>query len=154
MPNSGRDGLPPGVGEIALGRDSQVRQSSGATCYVRALNARTRVRGQVHADALERSRPRPRGRSALERGRPRSRGGAEPSSEVDPARGGVRGSSEADFARGSVYPSSEADFTRGASTVSSRRAAGAAKAVFALLGVQVDLRLRFLQVLNWFPLII
>jgi hypothetical protein len=150
-----------------LGRDSQARQSSGATCCVGALNARTRVRGQVHADALERSGPRPRGRSALKRGRPRSRGGAEPSSEAEPARGGGRASSEADFARGSVYPSSEADFargsiypsseadfTRGASTVSSRRAAGAAKAVFALLGVQVDLRLRFLQVLNWFPLII
>jgi hypothetical protein len=86
--------------------------------------------GKARADALERSGPRPRGRSALERGGPRSRGGADPSSEADPARGGVRASSEADLARGSVYPSSEAGFTRGAFAVLSWRAAGAARTVF------------------------
>jgi hypothetical protein len=49
VPNSGRDGLPPGVGETAPERDSEARQSSGATCCVRSLNARTRVREQVRA---------------------------------------------------------------------------------------------------------
>jgi hypothetical protein len=78
---------PPGVDETAPGRDSQARQSSGATCCVRALNARTRVGEQVRAGALD-------------RGGPRSRGGAEPSSGADPARGGVRASSEAGFTQG------------------------------------------------------
>jgi hypothetical protein len=132
VPNSGRDGLPPGVGGTAPGRDSQARQSSGATYRVRALNARTRVREQVRAGARERrvrvpssgAGPARGGCSALERGVPCSRGAVEPSSETDPARGGVRASSKADFARGSVYPSSEADFTRGVSVVSSWRARG------------------------------
>jgi hypothetical protein len=149
VPNSGRDGLPLGVGETAPGRDPQARQSSGVTCCVRALNARTRVREQVRAsvgkaraDALERSGPRPRGRSALERGGPRSRGGTEPWSEADSARGGVRASSEADLARGSVYPSSEAGSTRGTFAVLSWRAAGAPRLCLCcvcVLGVQVDL---------------
>jgi hypothetical protein len=138
VPNSGRDGLPPGVGETTPGSDSQARQSSGVTCCVRALNARTRVREQVRAGragkacagALERSGPCPRGCPALERCGPRSRGVVEPLSEADPARGGVRASSKADLARGSVHPSSEADFTRGASAVLSWRAAGATRTVF------------------------
>jgi hypothetical protein len=81
MPNSGRDGLPPGVGETALGRDFQVRQSSGATSCVRALNACTRVREQVRAGAWER----------------RTR---VPSSGAGPALGGALPSSEADLVRG------------------------------------------------------
>jgi hypothetical protein len=43
-------------------------------CCVRALNARTHVRGQARAGVLERGGPRPRGRLALERGGPRPRG--------------------------------------------------------------------------------
>jgi hypothetical protein len=133
--NSGGDGLPPGVGGTAPGRDSQACQSSGATLRCQSIKclyacAGTDARGGVgkaRVGALERSGPRPRGCSALERGGPRSRGGAEPSIEADPARGGVRALSEADLARGSVYPSSEADFTRGASAVLSWRAAGATR---------------------------
>jgi hypothetical protein len=45
------------------------------SCGVRALNARTRGREQVRTGALERGRPRLRGR--------------QPSSEADLARGGV-----------------------------------------------------------------
>jgi hypothetical protein len=131
---------PPGVGETAPGRDSQARQSSGATLlcqsikcsYARAGTGACEDAEKARVGALERSRPRPRGCSALERGGPRSRGGAGPSSEADPARGGARVSSEADIGRGSVYPSSEADFTRGASAVLSWRAAGATRAVVML----------------------
>jgi hypothetical protein len=102
-------------------------------CGVRALNARTRGSvGNARMGALERSEPRPRGRSALEQGGPRSRGGVDPSSKADPARGGVKASSEADPARGSVYPSTEADLTRGASTVLHWRAAGATRVVVVL----------------------
>jgi hypothetical protein len=138
--NSGGDGLPPGVGGTAPGRDSQARQSSGAALWRQSIKcpyarAGTGARGGVgkaRMGALERSGLRPRGCSALERGGPRSRGGAEPSSEVDHARGGVRPSSEADLARGSVYPSSEADLARGASAVLSWRAAGATGVMFVL----------------------
>jgi hypothetical protein len=126
VPNSGRDGLPPGVGETAPGRDSQARQSSGATCCVRALNARTRVREHVRAGVREKRVQVPSSRTGP------ARGGAQSSSEADPARGGVRASSEADLTRGSVYPSSEADFARGASAVSSWRAAGTTRIVVVL----------------------
>jgi hypothetical protein len=151
--NSGGDGLPPGVGEIAPGRDSQARQSSGATCCVRALNAHTGgtreicggcVRGCPRAERTppegvlssraERTPPEgvlsPRARRTLLEGR------VEPSSEADPARGGVKVSSGADPAQGSVYPSSEANLTRGASAAWYRRAAGAT-------GVTVMLCTRF-----------
>jgi hypothetical protein len=138
--NSGGDGLPPGVGGTAPGRDSYVRQSSGATLlcqsikcsYARAGTGACEDAGKARVGALEWSGPRRRGCSALEQGGPRSRGGADPSSEADPARGGVRASSEADHARGSVYPSSEADFTRGASAVLSWWAAGATRVVAVL----------------------
>jgi hypothetical protein len=56
-------------------------------CGIRALNARTRVREQVRAGALERSGPHPSGCSALERDGLRSRGEGDPSSKADPARG-------------------------------------------------------------------
>jgi hypothetical protein len=151
--NNGGDGLPPGVGEIALGRDSQACQSSGVASrrqsikcpYARAGAGACGGMGKTCVGASERSRPRPRGCSTLERGGPRSRGGAEPSSEADPARGGVRAlseadparggvrpSSEAELARGSVYPSSGADFTRGASAVLPWRAAGATRVAVVL----------------------
>jgi hypothetical protein len=64
-----------------LGRDSQACQSSGMTCRVRELNARTRVREQLRAGARER----------------RAR---VPSSGAGPARGGAQPSSEADLVRG------------------------------------------------------
>jgi hypothetical protein len=140
MLNSGGDGLPPGVGGTALGRDSQACQSSGAALwrqsikcsYARAGTGACGSVGNARMGALERSGPRPRGPSALERGGPRSRGGVDPSSEADPARGGVKASSEADPARGSVYPSSEADLTRGASAMLHWRAAGATRVVVEL----------------------
>jgi hypothetical protein len=120
-----RQGRPPlGVGETPPGRDSQARQSSGVSCHIRALNARTRVQEQVRA--------RERRARVPSSGAGPARGGTQPSSEADPARGGVRPSSEADLARGSVYPSSEADFTRGVSVVSSWRAAGATVIVVVL----------------------
>jgi hypothetical protein len=140
VPNSGGDGLPPGVGETAPGRDSQARQSSGTVLlcqsikcpYARAGAGARGDTGKSCAGALERSGPCPRGCPALERGGPRSRGVVEPSSEADSAQGGVRASSEADLARGSAYLSSEADFTRGASAASSWRAAGATRIVVVL----------------------
>jgi hypothetical protein len=138
--NSGGDGLPPGVSGTALGRDSQACQSRGAALRCQSIKcsyarAGTGARGSaenVRVGALERSGPRPRGRSALERGGPRPRGGVEPSSEADPARGGVKVSSEADPARGSVHPSSEANLTRGASAALHWRAAGATRVVVLL----------------------
>jgi hypothetical protein len=58
-------------------------------CYVRALNARTRVREQVRSGgSLERGGARSREAGTLERGGTRSRG-HEPSSEAEPARGGA-----------------------------------------------------------------
>jgi hypothetical protein len=129
--NSGGDGLPPGVGGTAPGRDSQACQSRGAPLWRLSIKCSYVCGEQVRADVenvrvgvLERSGPRPRGRSALERGGPRSSGGVDPSSEADSARGGVKASSEADPARGSVYPSSEANLTRGASAALHWRAAG------------------------------
>jgi hypothetical protein len=138
--NSDGDGLPPGVGETAPGRDSQACQSSGAALrhqsikcpYARAGTGACGDAGKARAGALKRSGPRPRGCSALERDRPRSRGTVEPPSEAKSARGGVRASSEVDLARGSDYPSSEADFTRRASAVLSWRAAGATRVMIAL----------------------
>jgi hypothetical protein len=138
--NSGGDGLPPGVGGIASGRDSQACHSRGAALQRQSIKctyarAGTGVRGSVEnvrVGALERSGLRPRGRSALERGGPRPRGGVEPWSEADPARGGVKASSETDPARGSVYPLSEANLTRGASAALHWRAAGATRVVVVL----------------------
>jgi hypothetical protein len=137
--NSGRDGLSSGVGETVPGRDSQACQSSGVTCCVRALNARTRVREQVRARARERRVRVLSSGADLVRGAwlsPRARRtppeGVRASSEADPARGSVRASSVADPARGSVYPSSEADFTRGAFAASSWRAAGSTRIVVVL----------------------
>jgi hypothetical protein len=125
--NSSGDGLPPGVGGTTPGRDSQARQSSGTALwrlsikrsYARAGTGACGSVENVRVGALERSGPRPRGRSDLERGGPRPRGGVEPSSEADPARGGV-------------YPSSEAILTRGASAALHWRAAGATSVAVVL----------------------
>jgi hypothetical protein len=104
MPNSGRDGLPPGVGETVPGRDSQARQSSGTTLlcqsikcpYARAGAGARGDTGKVCAGALERSRPCPRGCPALERGGPRprgrkglERGGPRPRKRLPLERGGL-----------------------------------------------------------------
>jgi hypothetical protein len=140
MLSSGGDGLLPGVGGTTSGCDSQACQSRGAALWRQSIKCSyarvgTGARGSVEnvrVGALERSGPRPRGRSALERGGPRSRGGVDPSSEADPARGGVKASSEAEPARGSVYPSSEVNLTRGASAALHWRAAGATRVVVVL----------------------
>jgi hypothetical protein len=98
--NSSGDGLPPGVGETAPGRDSQVCQSSGAALWRQSIEcpyarAGTGARGCPRAErtppegvlsprarrtsfegrgrAFERGRPNPRGRRGLERGGPRPR---------------------------------------------------------------------------------
>jgi hypothetical protein len=55
---------------VIPGRVKVVVRSRGVT----TLNAHTRGREQVHAGALERGGPRPRGRQALERGGPRPTG--------------------------------------------------------------------------------
>jgi hypothetical protein len=80
--NSDGDGLAPGVGGTAPGRDSQACQSRGAALRRQCIKcsyarAGTGARGSVEnvrVGALERSGPRLRGRSALERGGPRPRG--------------------------------------------------------------------------------
>jgi hypothetical protein len=163
--NSGGDGLPPGVGETAPGRDSQACQSSGTALrcqsikcsYARAGTCACGSARGARVGALERSGPHPRGCSALERGGRRSRGAVEPSSEADPARGGVGASGEADPARGSVYPSSEADLTRGRPLCchgGPRGPPGSWLCCVCALGVRVDLCFAFLQVLSGFPLVI
>jgi hypothetical protein len=64
-------------------------------CYVRALNARARMREQARLQG------------SLERG------GDEPSSEAEPTRGGHEPLREAEPARGRREPSSEAKLARG-----------------------------------------
>jgi hypothetical protein len=137
VPNSGRDGLPPGVGETAPGRDSQARQSSGATCCVRALNARTRVREQVRVGAREKH-------------------ARVPLSGAGPARGGAQPSSEADLVRGAwLSPRARQTSLEGRSLCrpgGPRGPPGSWWCCVCVLGVQVDLRLHFLQVLSGFPI--
>jgi hypothetical protein len=111
--NSGGNGLPRELAKQRRGVVLRRVRVVARPCGVRALNARTRVREQVHAGAW--------GRRAW-----------VPSSGAGPARGGAEPSSEADPAQGGVRASSEADFTRGVSTMLSWRAAGATKVVFVL----------------------
>jgi hypothetical protein len=154
--NSGGDGLPPGVGETAPERDSQACQSSGAAMwrqsikcpYTRAETSARGGAGKARVGALERSGPRSRGCSALERGGPRSRGGAESSSKADPARVGVRASSEASI------PRARRTSLEGRPLCSPggpRGPPGSCLCCVRALGVQVDLRFAFFQVLSRFP---
>jgi hypothetical protein len=96
-------------------------------------------------------------------------GGAEPSSEADPARGGAPPSSEADLVRGAgLRPRARRTSPERASIPRARRISleghlrccpggprGPPRSCLCCVsvsGVQVELRLRFLQVLSGFPL--
>jgi hypothetical protein len=84
VPNSGGDGLPPGVCETAPGRDSQARQSSGAALLCQSIKCPyARAGAGARGDA---------GKACA--------GPRVPSSGVGPARGGAQPSSEADLVRG------------------------------------------------------
>jgi hypothetical protein len=152
--NSGGDGLPPGVGETAPRRDSQARQSSGATLLCQSIKCSYACVGtgacedvgKARVGALERSGPRPRGSSALERGGPRSRGGLGPRARRTPLEG-VQG------------PRARRTSGEGASTPRARRTSPEGRLLCCLggprgppglwlccvraLGVQVDLRFAF-----------
>jgi hypothetical protein len=118
---------PPGSWRNSTGRDSQARQSSGATCCVRALNAHTRVREQVRAGAWERRARMPSS------GAGPARGGAQPSSGAGPVRGaGLSPRARQTPPEGGVRASSEAGSTRETFAVLSWRATGATKIVFVL----------------------
>jgi hypothetical protein len=79
--NSGGDGLPRELVKQCRGVIPRRARVVARPCCVRALNARTRVREQVHVSAWEmRARV--------------------PSSGADPTRGDAQPSSEADFVRG------------------------------------------------------